>query len=62
MTSRTAEASEAFDLEFNGPLSDFVATVWLDVVVFWVGWMCFVFWKKVVVFEFSFFFWGGLGL
>lgn len=37
MTSRTAEASEAFDLEFNGPLGDLlrrcggVVFFWLDV-------------------------------
>ena len=52
MTSRTAEASEAFDLEFNGPLGDLLRRWWWC-CFFLVG--CFVLWKKVVCFSFCFF-------
>ena len=55
MTSRTAEASEAFDLEFNGPLGDLMRQC--D-GVFFLGWMCFLYGKRSCVLVF--FFWRGL--
>ena len=41
MTSRTAEASEAFDLDFNGPLGDLMRQC--DGVFFWLDVLCFSF-------------------